>query len=68
MAKAAVSPIPPIERRTQEFGFTATPRSGDVVRLAARISGKKLATYLRDVIEADAAMVVAQWQQRRGAA
>lgn len=53
--------LPTVERRDKEMGFTVTPTSADMIRLAARLSRKKLATYLRDVAEADAARVIAKW-------
>ncbi|MGE0289085.1 MAG: hypothetical protein AB7I42_22835 [Bradyrhizobium sp.] len=61
--RESVDILPPLERRSAELGFTTTPAAAEMIRLAARVRGKKLATYLREVVERDASRVVARWQQ-----
>lgn len=68
MARQSVSvldALPAPERRTAEMGFTTTPTRAEIIRLAARLSGKKIATYLRELAESDSAQIVAKWRQDR---
>ena len=63
MTQSTAPTVPAFERRDKEMGFTVTATSADMIRLAARLSRKKLAAYLREVAEADAARVIARWNE-----
>lgn len=58
--------LPEIEHLTYEFGFTTRPSVAPRIQAAARIYGTKLATYLREIIEADANARCAEWERQHG--
>ena len=59
-------PDPP--RLTRELGFLVTDASDDLIRFAARITGRKVARYIRETIESDARRVVAEFRQKQSSA
>lgn len=60
----AALPEPP--KLDAELGFTTTRGSRERIKIAAKILGKPLARYLRDVAEADAERTIEEYRAQGG--